>query len=76
MDISRIMLERDTANHFVYGALACVLGGMWLCALVAVGKEAYDYISGKGEASMKDAVATIAGGICVFLGASHVFQYF
>lgn len=76
MDISKFMLEQDKANHFVYGAVACVLGGMWACALVAVGKEVYDYISKKGIPSVKDAVATIAGGISVYLGSGYVLTYF
>lgn len=76
MDISKFMLEKDKANHFVYGAVACVLGGMWACALVAVGKEVYDYVSKKGTPSVADVVATLAGGICVYVGSGHVLSYF
>ncbi len=76
MDISKFMLEQDKANHFVYGAVACVLGGMWACALVAVGKEVYDYVSKKGTPSVKDALFTIAGGVCVYLGSANVSSYF
>lgn len=67
------MLPHDKANHFVYGAgiaataepfvgpeLALVLG-----ACFAVGKEIYDLKSGKGEPSVPDAVATLAGSVAV-----------
>ena len=75
MDISKFMLDSDKANHFVYGALACVVGGMWGCALVAVGKEVYDYVSKKGTPSVMDVVYTLAGGISVYLGSGYVLSY-
>lgn len=73
------LLPRDKANHAVYGSaifavgalaaipvgLSPVLVGVILVTVLAVGKEAYDKVTGKGVLDYYDAVATIAGALPV-----------
>lgn len=67
-------LPADKANHAVYGAALASLGGLHsvlagalLCVLFAVGKEAYDRITKRGNPEPLDAFATLAGGALVLL---------
>lgn len=71
------LLAQDKANHFVYGAVLFTVGylaglqigehpllsGMVLTAVVAIGREAYSRVTGKGTYDPLDAVATMAGAV-------------
>ncbi len=65
-------LPQDKANHLAYGAaLACTgafvspIVGAALCAGFGIGKEIYDRVSKRGEPSVQDVIATLAGGALV-----------
>ena len=69
-----ILIPQDKANHFVYGAILASAGALYsievgaaLCLAVAVGKEIYDRVSGKGHPEIADIVATVVGGAVVLL---------
>jgi hypothetical protein len=70
-------LDRDKANHFVYGALIAAVGalahspevGAIACAVFAVGKEVLDRVRKTGTPELADALATVAGGAAVLLPA-------
>jgi hypothetical protein len=75
------LLPADKANHALYGGVAAVLGALGaplvglrphqgalvLCLALALAKEAYDRHTGRGNAELADVVATLAGGVPVFL---------
>jgi VanZ family protein len=69
------MFSLDKANHFVYGAvitslLTCfhdVSVGIIVCAVIALLKEFYDSMHPSHRPEIKDAVATILGGLVVAL---------
>lgn len=70
-------LDKDKGNHYVYGSAIFVIGyllglqtgihpvlsGVALVLIVAVGREAYSRVTGKGTYDPLDAVATVAGAI-------------
>ena len=69
----RLEIEGDKANHFVYGSLATavaivatssVVASIAICAVLAFGKEVWDWRYGSGF-DTRDALWTLAGGICV-----------
>ena len=69
----RIEIERDKANHFVYGAVVTMLGlvfgigTVWsfgVCLAVAVLKEVWDHFYGSGF-DLMDIVWTLLGGAVV-----------
>lgn len=65
------MLPQDKANHVIYGLVAFIVGntlhswqaGMLAATAVAVGKELYDKLSGKGVPDGWDVVATLGGAV-------------
>lgn len=73
-----ILIDQDKANHFVYGALIAAtsfpLVGWWAavpCALIAFGKEGYDYLHrDKHTPDLMDTAWTLAGSSAVLL--SHL----
>lgn len=64
------MIPADKLLHFTAGVLAFAailpFAGSWFAfaaaCLAAVGKEAYDHLTGKGTFELLDAAATVAGG--------------
>jgi|TARA_B110000263_G_C14881666_1_gene317629 glycopeptide antibiotics resistance protein len=63
-----IILSNDKIQHFIVGFLLSMLGVVFLPLIVlgfvfGVGKEVYDYISGKGVAEVGDILATFCGAI-------------
>lgn len=64
------MIQHDKLLHFAAGILAFAailpFTGPWfafaVASLAAVGKEAYDHLTGKGTPELLDAAATVAGG--------------
>jgi hypothetical protein len=78
------LIPEDKANHFLYGALAFLviywLSDPWMavfgCIVVAVGKELWDLLTGKGNSEVADFVWTIVGSLTVFLGVmkNAIFQ--
>jgi hypothetical protein len=71
--VERFVIPQDKANHFVYGALAALLGtllagpiaGVALAATVAIVREA----TGATPFSWPDIGWTVAGGLTVALAA-------
>jgi len=74
-------LKQDKANHFIYGAFAAAIAvlasgidpiviSIGASAIIGVAKEVFDSVTGKGEPSYADAVATLAGGVVVAI--SHI----
>lgn len=67
-------IPQDKANHFIAGVLLFAVGhfisvpvGIFLAVAYAVGKEMWDYASGKGTPEIMDAVYTIAGGMVGYI---------
>jgi hypothetical protein len=75
-------LPQDKANHFIYGAVITTITTLLLIIsqnysllpyclhptiIAGIGKEIYDRVSGKGTPEVLDAVATISGGLAVYL---------
>lgn len=64
------MVEKDKLIHFAAGILAFAailpFAGPWfafaVACIAAIGKEAYDHLTGKGTPEWLDAAATAAGG--------------
>jgi hypothetical protein len=75
-------LPQDKANHVVYGTVIYAIAAPFLgplvslipVALVAIGKEVYDYKSKTGTPDALDAVATIVGPVA--LNVSDLFKLF
>jgi VanZ family protein len=67
------MFSLDKANHFVYGAVITSLityfrdvsVGIIVCVVIALLKELYDSMHQSHRPEIKDAVATILGGLVV-----------
>jgi hypothetical protein len=67
-------IEKDKANHFIYGLLIYFiitlffgdLVGIVVCFLVAIGKEIYDHYSPLHHFDWWDFIWTIAGGLIGF----------
>lgn len=65
------MIANDKLLHFTAGVLAFAailpFAGPWLAfavaCIAAIGKEAYDHLTGKGTPELLDAAATVAGGL-------------
>lgn len=80
------MIPQDKANHALLGALASVLGigiamelgwppitlGYLLPIVIGFGKELVDLVSGEGEPSIGDALATAIGSWPVVLAIHMV----
>ena len=70
-------IECDKANHIIYGASVYILAtivtqspavGLVACTAVGVGKEIYDSRDTNHHTpDVWDAVATVAGGLAIFL---------
>lgn len=68
-------IEKDKANHFIYGLLIYFiitlffgdLIGLVVCFLAAIGKELYDYWSPLHRFDWWDFIWTIAGGLVGFI---------
>lgn len=76
MKLQKLLIPQDKANHFVYGALVSstvsrVTGsratGLVATVVFAIGKELWDWATGKGTPDFWDAAATVAGGLCPWL---------
>lgn len=73
------MIPHDKLLHFAVGVLvfAAILpfSGPWfafaVACIAAVGKEAYDHLTGKGTPELLDAAATVAGGAVGIWIANH-----
>lgn len=64
----------DKMAHFIAGVLLFAAGhfisipvGLFLAFAYALGKEIYDYASGKGTPEWMDFVYTVAGGIVGYI---------
>jgi hypothetical protein len=62
----------DKTQHFIAGFLLSILGLIWtplilLGFIFGIGKEAYDYISGKGVAEWADMAYTFYGAILALI---------
>jgi uncharacterized protein YfiM (DUF2279 family) len=79
--LNKLLIPQDKANHFVYGATISALAirasgsrnaGLVAAAVFAIGKELYDWITGKGSPDWHDAAWTILGGVVVWAGGDAV----
>ena len=62
----------DKTQHFIAGFLLSILGLIWtplilLGFMFGIGKEIYDYISGKGVAEWADMPSTFYGAILALI---------
>lgn len=69
------LIPQDKANHVIYGMIIYYLVQFFLTpyaalavvAVFAVGKEVYDWVSGKGTPEFLDIMATILGSLPLFI---------
>lgn len=67
-------IPEDKLRHYLAGSLLAAVGGLHsvaggalLCAALAVAKEVYDRVSGRGTPDWRDAVWTLVGGAITLL---------
>ena len=68
-------LPQDKANHFIYGAVICLIlsfaipafYAMLVAVCVGIAKEIYDKVSQKGTPDLMDALVTALGAILVYI---------
>ena len=63
---------KNKVQHFIAGFLLSILGLIWtplilLGFMFGIGKEAYDYISGKGVSEWADMAYTFYGAILALI---------
>jgi hypothetical protein len=73
--MNNILIRQDLANHAFYGSWIYILStlvlpttfALALVIVIAIGKEVYDKVSGKGTPELLDIVYTIALPIAMVL---------